>query len=237
MLDKKREDIRAMFGSIARRYDRLNHLLSLSIDRYWRRITVRKLVPFLPHDALILDLCTGTGDLALGLAPLTRVVGCDFCRPMLALGVKKVDRTNLNEKICFVEGDALHLPFPSECFHGVTIGFGLRNLEDYGQGLREMLRVLRVDGVLAVLEFSEPQMPWIRPLYLFYFTRILPKLGKWVSGQESPYSYLPASVKEFPAPGELDKLIQHVGFANVQHDLLTGGVATLHLARKRRLQC
>lgn len=234
MLDRNSEHVRTMFGSIAHRYDLLNHLLSLSIDRYWRRVTVRKLLPSLASDPLVLDLCTGTGDLALGLSPRAQVVGCDFSRPMLALGAQKVQQRNLGGRVRFVEGDALHLPFPSERFHAVTIAFGLRNLEDYSRGLCEMWRVLRVGGVVAILEFSEPQIPLLRPLYLLYFTRFLPRLGKWISGQGDPYAYLPASVRTFPAPNQLDELIRQCGFIDVQHSFLTGGIATLHMGRKER---
>ncbi len=232
MLEKNSQEIRDMFGSIAHRYDLLNRLLSLSVDRYWRRLTVREVARFLSPDSLILDLCTGTGDLALGLGHRARVIGCDFCHPMLVLAAKKAVRNNATARICFVEGDALCLPFPSAHFHAVTIAFGLRNLENYGRGLEEIFRVLRAGGVLAVLEFSRPRLPLVRQLYLFYFTHLLPKLGKWISGREGPYSYLPASVKEFPDRERLDQLIEESGFGDVRHYPLTAGIAALHIAQK-----
>lgn len=234
MVEKKSETVRNMFGSIAHRYDLLNHLLSLSVDRYWRWVTARRLGAALPVDPLVLDLCTGTGDLALLMARRARVVGCDFCHPMLVLGAGKATRNRLDGRVCFVEGDALCLPFASGQFHAVTVAFGLRNLEDYAHGLREMARVLRPGGMLAVLEFSQPRLPLFRQLYRFYFTRILPRLGRWISGSEGPYSYLPASVQEFPDPDHLDRLIQESGFTQVRHCSLTGGIAVLHRGEKGR---
>ena len=222
-----------MFGAIAHRYDLSNRLLSLSVDRYWRGVTVRELARFLSADALILDLCTGTGDLALGLGRRARVIGCDFCHPMLVRAVKKTAQSRSAAHICFVEGDALRLPFPSARFHAVTMAFGLRNLENYGRGLREIFRVLRAGGVLAILEFSRPRVPLLRQLYFFYFTRLLPKLGEWISGQEGPYSYLPASVGEFPDRERLDRLIEKSGFTGVHHFPLTLGIATLHIGKRK----
>ena len=223
-----------MFGAIAPRYDRANHLLSLSIDRYWRRLTCRSLAPLLPADPMILDLCAGTGDLTLQLAPLGTVVSCDFSHPMLVLGLEKSRRAKQSEeRLRFVEGDALRLPFLSGSFDAVTIAFGLRNLEDYDQGLREILRVLRRGGTLAVLEFSLPRIPVFREVYLFYFFHLLPKLGGWISGDGQAYSYLSRSVREFLEPKALERLLQEVGFSAIRHRLISGGVAALHLAQKK----
>lgn len=221
-----------MFASIAHRYDLLNRLLSFSIDRYWRRVAVQKLAPFLPEEALVLDLCTGTGDLALKLSSKAQVIGCDFCHPMLVLGQEKVESNQLSGSILFVEGDALQLPFPSHHFDAVTIAFGLRNLEDYNQGLREMFRVLRPGGSLAVVEFSEPQAPIFRQIYFFYFMQILPRVGQLISGTKGPYSYLPQSVKDFPDPSGLAGIIQQIGFTATSHYSMTGGIVTLHMAEK-----
>ena len=232
MVDKDPGKIRKMFGLIAPRYDCLNHLLSLSIDRYWRRVTVRKLAPLLSRDPVILDLCTGTGDLALELSRIALVVGCDFCHPMLVLGQKKLKESQLNGQVRLVEGDALRLPFSSRRFDAVTIAFGLRNLKEYQQGLREMYRVLRRRGVLAVLEFSRPQTPIFRQLYLFYLTNVLPRLGEWISGRKGAYSYLVESVQEFPIPKELSEMISQVGFGQISCYRLTGGIVTLHVAQK-----
>ncbi len=219
-----------MFASVAHRYDLLNHLLSLSIDRYWRAFTRRKLLRRLPPDPLILDLCTGTGDVALAFTPGASVVGCDFCRPMLTIGQGKAVKRGVESSIRFVEGDALSLPFPSASFDAVTIAFGLRNLENYRSGLREMARVLKPGGHLAVLEFSVPKLPVVRSLYLFYFTRILPKIGAIVSGRDGPYSYLPDSVREFPSRSALNAVVEEEGFRQAVDYPLSLGIATLYLA-------
>ncbi len=221
-----------MFGSIAHRYDFLNHLLSLSIDRYWRWLTTRRLASALDKESLVLDLCTGTGDLAFSLSKRSRVIGCDFSHEMLVIGRRKAQEKALAGRVRFVEGDALQLPFESGSFRAVTIAFGLRNLAGYSEGLEEMFRILQPAGLLAVLEFSQPRIPILRQLYFFYFTRILPWIGERISGREGPYAYLPESVKEFPSPPELDQLILHAGFRSVQHERLSGGIATLHLAEK-----
>ncbi len=227
MVNKDSRQIRLMFASIAHRYDLLNRLLSFSLDRRWRRVTVERLSPFLPSQAVALDLCTGTGDLALELSTKARVLGCDFCHPMLVLGKEKT-----GSSVRFVEGDALLLPFPACSFDAVTIAFGLRNLEDYTSGLGEMFRVLKPGGMLAVLEFSQPQIPVFKQLYLGYVSWILPKVGQCLSGKLGPYSYLPQSVKEFPDPNTLEGLIEEVGFAPRGQYALTGGIVTLHLAQR-----
>ncbi len=232
MVDKDPGKIRRMFGSIAPRYDCLNHLFSLSIDRYWRRVTVRKLAPLLSRDPVVLDLCTGTGDLALELSKVALVVGCDFCHPMLVLGQRKLKKSQLDDQVYLVEGDALRLPFSSQRFDVVTIAFGLRNLKGYQQGLQEMYRVLRRRGVLAVLEFSRPQTPIFRQFYLFYLKNILSCLGEWISGRTGAYSYLVQSVEEFPDPKELSETISQMGFGQVSCYRLTGGIVTLHVAQK-----
>lgn len=232
MVERKAAKVQAMFGSIAHRYDFLNHALSLSVDRWWRRTVRRRLAPLLGENARILDLCTGTADLAIELAPLARVVGCDFCHPMLILGNRKLARRRLYGRVRLVEGDALSLPFADAGFDAVTIAFGLRNLEDYGAGLREMRRVLRDAGALGILEFSQPRWPVFGSLYRFYFTRILPRVGRILSGADGPYSYLPESVDEFPDPKKLAEMLRRAGFKSVSHVPLTGGIATLHLALK-----
>ena len=221
-----------MFASVAHRYDLLNRLLYLSIDRRWRRIARRGLLTGLPPRPLILDLCTGTGDVALELARSATVLGCDFCGPMLARGVVKARRRGCASRVFFVEGDALALPWGRCRFDAVTIAFGLRNLEDFRQGLSEMLRVLKAGGRLAILEFSVPRLPVVRQLYLFYFCRILPRIGTLVSGREGPYSYLPQSVREFPDPAELCRILAEIGFANPRARSLTLGIATLYLAER-----
>ena len=232
MEHKESGRIRRMFGAIAPRYDRANRLLSLSVDRRWRRLTRRELEGRLPPDPRILDLCTGTGDLALEFSNLGSVVACDFSHPMLVLGRKKASRSGAGGRIEFVEGDALRLPFPDRSFDAVSIAFGLRNLESYRRGLAEMRRVLRPRGMLAILEFTLPTMPLFRSLYLFYFVRILPRLGGWISGHGQAYDYLSRSVRQFLAPEDLDRLLESAGFYEIRHRTLSAGIACLHLGRK-----
>jgi len=221
-----------MFASIAHRYDLLNRLLSLSIDQKWRRFTRRKLESSLPGSALILDICTGTGDLALEMVRCGTTLGCDFCRPMLEEGAAKIRRKRLSHPLWFIEGDALRLPLGGELFDAVTIAFGLRNLERPQDGISEMYRILREGGRLAILEFSVPTLPVFSQIYLFYFTRILPRIGAAISGEEGPYSYLPSSVGEFSEPAELAEFLRRAGFGSIESYPLTGGIATLTVAKK-----
>jgi len=230
---KKSHQVRLMFASIAHRYDLLNRLLSLSIDRRWRRFTRRSLESTLSPGARILDLCTGTGDLALEMATLGTTIGCDFCRPMLEKGVGKSNRRQPSHSVWFVEADALRIPVRDDSFEAVTIAFGLRNLERPQEGMKEMFRVITGGGKLAILEFSIPTLPVFKQLYLLYFTRILPKIGSLISGEEGPYSYLPASVSEFAQPAELASQLLQAGFNSVYNYSLTGGIATLTIAKKR----
>ncbi len=225
-----RERIRRMFAAIAPQYDLLNHLLSLNVDRFWRRFVARQLRPYLSSKAPVLDLCCGTGDLALELAQQADVIGVDFCRPMLRIGQAKIARRRA--PILLVEGDALQLPFPDGIFSVVTIAFGLRNLESPERGLREAHRVLRPGGVVAVLEFSQPRFPIFRHVFLFYFRNFLPRLGRWISGVPGPYDYLRDSVQAFLNQRELAQLIEAVGFTAVRYINLTGGIAALHLGEK-----
>lgn len=224
-----------MFGAIARRYDFANHLLSLNFDRRWRRFTIRRIVERMGRrDFDALDLACGTGDLTLALRQATsgRVVGMDFCHPMLVIALKKLRRDDQSPAALLVEADALHLPLRDVSFDAVSIAFGLRNLEDYELGLQEMFRVLRPRGVLAVLEFSRPRLPVFRQLFQFYFFSILPRLGAMISGVKGPYAYLPDSVSQFPDQASLKKMMEAVGFKQVEYFNLSGGIAALHLGSK-----
>ena len=233
MVDRSSNKVREMFGQIAPRYDLLNRLLSLSVDRYWRWRTRRRLGSMLPPGSgPILDLCTGTGDLAIELSGLGSIVGCDFSHPMLIRADQKTQRRQLNEWISLVEGDALCLPFRAGSFRALSVAFGFRNMEDYGQGLAEMNRVLETGGTLAILEFSEPSTPGFKQVYQWYFRTIVPLIGRLISGQNSAYSYLPESVREFPPPLELTRLLRTAQFHSVLHCPLSLGIATLTLARK-----
>jgi demethylmenaquinone methyltransferase/2-methoxy-6-polyprenyl-1,4-benzoquinol methylase len=222
-----------MFSGIAERYDLLNHVLSVNIDKRWRRLVREKLADVLADPtATVLDVACGTGDLAIELKRNAKasVVGSDFCRPMLAIAKGKTDQTSL--KIPLVEGDALGLPFADSSFDAVTIAFGLRNLASFEDGLRELFRILKPGGKLAVLEFSSPRVPGFRALFNFYFTRVLPRIGGAVSGSRGAYEYLPDSVSKFPDQKALSELMQAVGFGSVEYVNLTGGVAAIHSGRK-----
>lgn len=227
--------VREMFAGIAGRYDLLNHLLSGNTDKRWRRLVALKLKPALSFEgARALDVACGTGDLALELVGVTkaRVVGTDFCRPMLEIAASKA-QTNVSE-IPFVEGDALCLPFADEAFDAVTIAFGLRNLSSVEAGLKELWRVLKPGGRAAILEFSRPVVPGFRALFRFYFTRVLPKVGGMISGSRGAYEYLPDSVSRFPDQQRLAVLMREVGFVEVEYQNLTGGIAALHLGTRPR---
>ena len=222
-----------MFAGIAKRYDLLNHLLSGNVDKRWRRIVAERVREKVTLENIgnsrILDVACGTGDLSLTLFENTgaRVVGTDFCRPMLEIAAGKT-----SERIPLIEGDALDLPFRDGAFEVVTIAFGLRNLASVEGGLAELRRVLKPGGWVAVLEFSRPANAMMRPLFGLYFTRVLPLMGGLVSGSRMAYSYLPASVQKFPDQEQLSLLIQQAGFEQVQYENLTGGIAALHMGRR-----
>lgn len=233
-LDKSESRVRGMFAEIAPRYDFLNHVLSLGTDVYWRWRTVRKVRP--QGDAPILDLCTGTGDLALAYrraaAPGAPVVGADFCHPMLAIGREKARRHGA-EPIAFVEADARRLPFADGVFQIVSVAFGLRNVSDTDEGLREMVRVCRPGGRIAILEFSLPRWQPFRFVYGLYFRHVLPRVGQLLArNRHSAYAYLPASVGEFPSGEALAERIRAAGASDVRYYPLTLGVATLYVGTK-----
>ena len=222
------EYVREMFARVAPRYDLLNHLLSLNWDRRWRAAVARRFAAVLARrEARVLDLCCGTGDLALALSGKgpASVIGADFCHPMLERAARK-SLTRL------VEADALRLPFPDSSFDLVTVAFGFRNLADYEAGLREMLRLLRPGGQVGLLEFSEPPGVLFGPLYRFYFRHVLPRLGGAISGDRAAYTYLPASVEQFPSPEAFAQWMGEVGFTDVKFGRFTGGVACLHTGRR-----
>ena len=233
-LDKDPRRIAGMFDAIAHRYDRLNRLLSAGFDRRWRRRAVAALE--LPPEAAVLDVCTGTADLAMTAAryvPAPRsVVGVDFAGAMLGLGQRKLTATGLSRQVRLVRGDACRLPCRASAVDAVTIGFGIRNVADTAAALREMCRVLKPGGRLAILEFGEPQLPGLRALYLWYFRRVLPAVGRRLSRHAEAYAYLPASVSAFLTPAELVGLLEASGFATVAVDRLTLGVVYLYVARK-----
>ncbi len=232
LLDKREVRIRRMFGQIAPWYDFLNHLLSLNIDRAWRRKTTR-LVPATPGGGPVLDLCTGTGDLALTYAARSAVpiVGADFCHEMLVRAAEKALKARA--QIRFVEADAQALPFQSDHFQIVTVAFGLRNVTDTDRGLAEMVRVAKPGGRVAVLEFSRPQNRVFGSMYRWYFRSVLPRVGQVLSrSQESAYCYLPASVMSFPDGEELAAKMRGHGLIDVRYYPFTFGIATLYVGVK-----
>jgi len=226
------QTIQRMFAAIAHRYDFLNHFLSVSIDRRWRRAAVHRLNQLVRSSSstICLDLCSGTGDLALAVHQrlMVDVVASDFCHPMLTLSVAKIAKKGFDRSIRVVEADALSLPFRGQSFDAVTIAFGLRNLEDPLKGFEEVRRVLKPGGAVVVLEFSRPVAPVMRNLFGFYFRTVLPKIGSAISGDGHAYQYLPDSVQQFPDQMELVAMMNSVGFQNVGYENLTGGIAALH---------
>jgi demethylmenaquinone methyltransferase / 2-methoxy-6-polyprenyl-1,4-benzoquinol methylase len=223
--------VRRMFAEIAPRYDFLNHVLSLNVDKRWRRFVVGKVADRLRQPgALALDLCCGTGDLALELGRLVETCGVDFCHPMLKISLGKVGGSP--ESVSIVEGDALSAPFAGESFDVVTMAFGLRNLESVEGGLREMRRLLKPGGRAAVLEFSRPALPVFRQLFQLHFMEILPRVGNAISGSAFAYSYLPESVRQFPDQPGLAAMMRAVGFSPVNYYNLFGGVAVVHVGDK-----
>ena len=222
----KRSYVRGMFAAIAPRYDFLNHLLSLNVDRRWRRRAVRRLAWERRPDGVYLDLCAGTLDLAATLARADgfrgRIVGADFAIPMLVQGRGKSPRVRP------VGADALELPFPDGEFDGALVGFGVRNLADLDAGLAEAARVLKPGSRLVVLEFTTPEFAPLRAAYLFYFRRLLPLIGRAVSKHTDAYTYLPESVLNFPTPDGLARRLTAAGFHEVNFELLSGGICALH---------
>jgi demethylmenaquinone methyltransferase / 2-methoxy-6-polyprenyl-1,4-benzoquinol methylase len=234
-VDKSGERVQRMFGEIAPRYDLLNHLLSLNVDKYWRWRTVRS-VPVI-GEAPVLDVCTGTGDLALaywraagGRVP---IVGADFCRPMLEIAEQKRARSGIGEGLTFVVADAQHLPFDDDTFQIVSVAFGLRNVSDTDRGLREMVRVCRPGGRVAVLEFSMPAWQPFKAIYGWYFRHVLPRIGQLLArNRQDAYNYLPESVGQFPSGEALAARMRAAGLSQVSLRPLTLGVATLYVGVK-----
>lgn len=237
-LDKSNARIRAMFGKIAPYYDLLNHLLSLNIDRRWRAKTV-KLAPPIPGQGPILDLCTGSGDLALAYQKAGHgkipVFGADFCGPLLDRACKKSVKPNgrAESPIHYLQADAQHLPFADNLFQIVSVAFGLRNVADTDRGLSEMTRVCKPGGKVVVLEFSKPRVKVLDKLYLWYFRSVLPRVGQWFSkSPDAAYKYLPESVLSFPDYEALCEKMQGQGLVNVKYYPLTFGVATIYIGHK-----
>lgn len=231
--DKTPVRIANMFDAIAPRYDLLNHVLSAGLDRRWRARAIEALR--LPRGARVLDLCTGTGDLAIAAvngAEDVTVVGVDFAGAMLRLGLAKIRGAGLAEKIRLVRGDAARVPLPAASCDAAMIAFGIRNVAEPERALAEIARVVRAGGRLAILEFGQPRIPGIRTLYAWYFRYVLPMVGRLVSKHQSAYSYLPASVGTFPPPAEFSRIIERHGFRGVKAVPLTFGIVYLYVAQR-----
>jgi demethylmenaquinone methyltransferase/2-methoxy-6-polyprenyl-1,4-benzoquinol methylase len=232
-ISKSPRRIAGMFDAIAERYDLLNHLLSAGIDRRWRRLAVRSLG--LAGGETVLDLCTGTADLAVALHAGTptpaRVVGVDFSAAMLRVGIAKVVRRGLAGRVNLLRGDVTRIPVATSAVDAVTMAFGIRNVEDPALACVEMRRVLRPRSRFAVLEFAIPGTPGLRDAYVWYFNTVLPRIGRLVSKHDAAYDYLPASVKSFARPAELVELLRLAGFEEITSTPLSGGIVYLYAGR------
>ena len=232
VISKTSERIAGMFDAIAPRYDFLNHLLSAGIDRRWRRQAVRALR--LTGSERVLDLCTGTGDLALAVGaaqPRVRVVGIDFAAAMLGVARDKIRGQQL--PVSLVRGDAMSIPLADGSVDAVTIAFGIRNVEDLSRACAEMHRVLIRRGRFAIIEFAVPTAPLIRPAYMWYFNHVLPRIGRAISRNRGAYGYLSASVAAFATPQTLVELLRAAGFSDVTARPLSFGIVCLYTGRRK----
>ena len=232
-VDKSSDRVRDMFSQIAGKYDLMNHVLSLNIDKYWRSAAVKR-IPISGTEP-ILDLCTGTGDLAFEFRkryPNVPIIGADFCNEMLDVARQKQQRRKIDD-IDFVEASAMELPFETERFQVVSVGFGIRNVEDTDQGLSEVTRVCQSGGRVAILEFSKPTAWPLSSIYQFYFRHVLPRVGQMVAkNDKSAYEYLPSSVSQFPSGQDFADRMIAAGLKDIQMFPMTLGVATLYLGVK-----
>jgi demethylmenaquinone methyltransferase/2-methoxy-6-polyprenyl-1,4-benzoquinol methylase len=228
----KKQQVARMFDNISRRYDFLNHFLSMGIDKRWRKKAIEMLRPLAPK--VMLDVATGTGDFAIQALTLEpqKVIGIDISEGMLEVGKKKIERLKLSSVIQLQKGDSENLAFAENKFDAVTVAFGVRNFEDLERGLREIHRVLRQGGMLIVLEFSRPRKAPFRQIYNFYFKGILPKIGRLISKDKSAYTYLPASVEAFPDGAAFEAILKKVGFKNTSCKPLTFGISSIYSAEK-----
>lgn len=228
----KKQEVEKMFDNISHKYDFLNHFLSLGIDKLWRKKAVNQLRTIAPKK--ILDIATGTGDFAIASMKLnpTEIVGLDLSAGMLAVGKEKMKKRKLDHIITMVQGDSENLPFDTNYFDALTVGFGVRNFENLEKGLSEMLRVVRTGGKLVILEFSQPKKFPIKQAFGFYSKYIIPFLGKNISKDEKAYAYLPESVLAFPEGKAMEAILTKVGYKDVHSQLVSGGIATIYVGTK-----
>ena len=228
----KKEEVAQMFNNISKRYDFLNHFLSLGIDKIWRKKAVKILGENNPK--IILDIATGTGDFAVEALKLkpTRIIGIDISQGMLDMGITKMKNKKVDDIIDLRLGDSENLPFDDNYFDGYTVGFGVRNFENLEKGLAEMLRVLKVSGRAVILEFSKPKKFPVKQTYYIYSRYILPTIGKVVSKDARAYTYLPESIVAFPEGEEFKSIMKKVGYKNVGSKLVSGGIATIYFGDK-----
>jgi demethylmenaquinone methyltransferase/2-methoxy-6-polyprenyl-1,4-benzoquinol methylase len=231
----KKEQVRKMFNSIAGKYDFLNHFLSLGIDHYWRMVLVNMLKKREPKQ--VLDIATGTGDLAISIAKRiseAKIIGADISEKMLEIGMKKVKKKKLEERIQIELGDSEELKYNDGFFDAVTVAFGVRNYEDLDLGLKEMYRVTKDKGSVYILEFSKPTAFPVKQIYNFYFNSILPMLGKGVSKDQSAYTYLPESVKKFPDGQNFLNHLSAAGYQDVQQKRMSLGIVSIYSGLKNK---
>jgi len=229
----KKQQVRQMFNNIAGKYDFLNHFLSLGIDHYWRKVLVNMLKTQQPFQ--VLDIATGTGDLAIAIAkniPNSNIIGADISEKMLEIGQKKVVKKQLDKQIKIELGDSEELKYENGFFDAVTVAFGVRNYEDLDLGLKEMHRVTKDNGSVYILEFSKPTVFPIKQIYNFYFSHVLPTLGKGVSKDNSAYTYLPESVKNFPDGQEFLQHLSKAGYKNIKQKKMSFGIVTIYSGLK-----
>lgn len=228
----KKEQVAAMFDNIAPKYDFLNHALSFGIDKMWRRKAIRLIAGFSP--VTILDVATGTGDFAVAAlkSGARKITGIDISKEMIAVGKEKIRKLGLEEKITLMTGDSEAIEFPDQSFDAATVAFGVRNFENLARGLSELHRVIKKDGTLCVLEFSNPRQPVVKFGYRIYSRYLMPWFGRLVSGDKSAYTYLPESVEEFPDGDKFITFMKDSGFSEVLEYRLTFGIATIYLGRK-----
>lgn len=228
----KKEQVEQMFDNISEKYDLLNRILSMGIDVSWRKKVVKSVQKENP--STILDIATGTGDLAIAMARATpaKITGFDLSAGMLEVGKKKVAEENLGDRIEMIQGDAENMPFADDSFDVITVAFGVRNFENLEKGLNEIYRVLKPSGKFIILEFSQPQSFPMKQLYAFYSKAILPKIGKKISKDQSAYTYLPDSVKAFPYGEEMKKILKKSKFVEPYDKKLTFGIASIYESKK-----